>query len=110
MLSAALRFLSYNATAASLLPTLIHQAAIGNLAPLAAQTVMMARQIRDQLASGMQNSVICSEDVPFFAASGIDRQRIAETYQGTDQLDGARGDLQALAPGPGGRRPARRLA
>ena len=88
MLSAALRFLSYNATAASLLPTLIHQAAVGNLAPLAAETVMMARQIGDQLASGMQNSVICSEDVPFYAASAIDRQRIAETYQGTDQLDG----------------------
>ncbi len=88
MLSAALRFLSYNATAASLLPTLIHQAAVGNLAPLAAETVMMARQIGDQLASGMQNSVICSEDVPFYAASAIDRQAIAETYQGTDQLDG----------------------
>jgi pimeloyl-ACP methyl ester carboxylesterase len=88
MLSAALRFLSYNATAAALLPTLIHQAAVGNLAPLAAVTVMMARQIGDQLASGMQNSVICSEDVPFYAASAIDRQRIAETYQGTDQLDG----------------------
>jgi pimeloyl-ACP methyl ester carboxylesterase len=88
MLSAALRFLSYNATAASLLPTLIHQAAVGNLAPLAAETVMMTRQIGDQLASGMQNTVICSEDVPFYAASAIDRQRIAETYQGTDQLDG----------------------
>jgi hypothetical protein len=61
-------FLSYNASEASLLPTLIHRAAQG-LAPLAAQTIMMARQIGDQLASGMQNSVICSEDVPFFATS-----------------------------------------
>ncbi|MGD0501406.1 MAG: alpha/beta hydrolase [Steroidobacteraceae bacterium] len=85
--SASLRFLSYSATEASLLPTLIHQAAIGRAAPLAAETFMMARQIRDQLASGMQNSVVCSEDVPFFHLSDAARQRIGQTYQGTDQLD-----------------------
>jgi pimeloyl-ACP methyl ester carboxylesterase len=85
--SAALRLLSYSATEASLLPTLIHQAAIGRAAPLAAETLMMARQIRDQLASGMQNSVVCSEDVPFFHLSEAERQRIGQTYQGTDQLD-----------------------
>jgi TAP-like protein len=87
MLNASLRFLSYNATQASLLPTLLHRAAGGALAPLAAQTVMTARQVADQIAIGMQNSVICSEDVPFFAAAGIDRAAIARTYQGADQLD-----------------------
>jgi pimeloyl-ACP methyl ester carboxylesterase len=87
VLAAALRLLSYNSTQASLLPTLIHQASSGSLAPLAAQTVMMAREIRGQLASGMQNSVVCSEDVPFFASQDIDRQRIDATYQGTEQLD-----------------------
>ena len=87
VLNAALRFLSYNSTEAALLPTLLHQGAIGNLAPLASQTVMMSRQIADQLASGMQNSVVCSEDEPLFAASALDRQRIAQTYQGSDQLD-----------------------
>ena len=85
VLAAALRLLSYNATQASLLPTLIHQASSGRLAGLAAQTVMMAREIRGQLASGMQNSVVCSEDVPFFPA--VDRQRLDATYQGTEQLD-----------------------
>ena len=87
MLNASLRFLSYNAAQASLLPTLIHRATEGALAPLAAQTIMTARQAGDQIASGMQNSVICSEDVPFFASSGIDRTAISRTYQGTDQLD-----------------------
>jgi pimeloyl-ACP methyl ester carboxylesterase len=87
MLNAALRFLSYNSSEASLLPTLLHQAAIGNLAPLASQTIMMSRQIDQQLASGMQNSVICSEDEPLFTASKVDRQRLAQTYQGSDQLD-----------------------
>jgi pimeloyl-ACP methyl ester carboxylesterase len=87
MLNASLRFLSYNATQASLLPTLIHRAAQGSLAPLAVQTVMTARQVSGQLAIGMQNTVICSEDAPFFGAADIDRSAIAHTYQGTDQLD-----------------------
>jgi pimeloyl-ACP methyl ester carboxylesterase len=87
LLSASLRFLSYGAASASLLPALIHQGALGNLAPLASQTIMVARQLRDQLASGMQNSVVCSEDVPFFAAAAIDRGRLAATFEGLDQLD-----------------------
>jgi pimeloyl-ACP methyl ester carboxylesterase len=87
MLNASLRFLSYSAAQASLLPTLIHRAADGSLAPLAAQTIMTARQVGDQLASGMQNTVICSEDAPFFSAADIDRAAISRTYQGTDQLD-----------------------
>jgi pimeloyl-ACP methyl ester carboxylesterase len=87
MLNASLRFLSYSSTQASLLPTLIHRAAKGELATLAAQTVMTARQVGDQLASAMQNSVICSEDVPFFSISPIDREAISRTYQGGDQLD-----------------------
>jgi pimeloyl-ACP methyl ester carboxylesterase len=87
MLNASLRFLSYSATQASLLPALIHRAANGELTPLAAQTVMTARQVGDQLASGMQNSVICSEDVPFFRWSAEDREAISHTYQGADQLD-----------------------
>lgn len=87
MLNASLRFLSYSATQASLLPALIHQASQGALAPLAAQTIMTARQVGDQLASGMQNSVVCTEDVPFFAAANIDRAAISRTYQGTEQMD-----------------------
>jgi pimeloyl-ACP methyl ester carboxylesterase len=87
MLNASLRFLSYSAAQASLLPALIHRATQGALAPLAAQTIMTARQVGDQLASGMQNSVICSEDVPFFATAAIDRAAISRTYQGADQLD-----------------------
>jgi pimeloyl-ACP methyl ester carboxylesterase len=86
MLDASLRFLSYNSTQASLLPTLIHRGAQGALGPLAAQTIMTARQVANQLASGMQNTVICSEDVPFFSAD-IDRAAISRTYQGMEQLD-----------------------
>ncbi len=86
-LNASLRFLSYSATQASLLPTLIHHAAHGGLGNLATQTIMTARQVGDQLAGGMQNSVICSEDQPLFAAAGLDRAALSRTYQGSDQLD-----------------------
>jgi pimeloyl-ACP methyl ester carboxylesterase len=87
ILDAALRLLSYSSMQASLLPTLIHGAAHGKLRPLAAQSVMNMRQISDQLANGMQYSVICSEDEPFFAAANIDRAAMAKTYQGTDMMD-----------------------
>jgi pimeloyl-ACP methyl ester carboxylesterase len=87
ILNAALRLLSYSSMQASLLPTLIHEAAHGKLRPLAAQSVMNERQISHQLANGMQYSVICSEDEPFFAAANIDRAAIAKTYQGSDMVD-----------------------
>jgi pimeloyl-ACP methyl ester carboxylesterase len=88
ILGAALRFLSYSAMQASLLPALIHEGAHGKLRPLASQSIMNARQIGDQLANGMQYSVICSEDAPFFAAANIDRAAMAKTYQGTELVDG----------------------
>jgi pimeloyl-ACP methyl ester carboxylesterase len=85
LLNVALRLLSYSSLQASLLPALIHGAAHGTLRPLAAQSIMNMRQITDQLASGMQYSVICSEDEPYFGA--VDRAAIAKTYQGTDMMD-----------------------
>jgi len=87
ILGAALRFLSYSAMQASLLPALIHEAVHGKLRPLASQSIMNARQIGDQLANGMQYSVICSEDEPFFTAANIDRAAMARTYQGTELVD-----------------------
>jgi pimeloyl-ACP methyl ester carboxylesterase len=85
LLSASIRLLSYNSSGAALLPTLVHEAAQERVAPLAAQTLLMAHEIRAQLAAGMQNSVICSEDEPFFGT--LDRARLAATYQGTEQID-----------------------
>jgi pimeloyl-ACP methyl ester carboxylesterase len=90
LLNAALRLLSYSSSTSSLLPALLHQAALGNLAPLAAQPIMAARRIGAQLAGGMQNTVICSEDEPFFGFAGVDRASILPTYQGADQLDAFR--------------------
>ncbi len=87
VLGMALRFLSYAATPASLLPDLIHKAAHGTLRPIASQAVMNTRQISNLIANGMQYSVLCSEDEPFFGEAHIDRAAMTKTYQGTAQID-----------------------
>jgi len=100
MLNAALRLMSYTSTQAALLPTLVHEAAGGNLQPLAAQVLMLSRQVVTQLASGMQNSVICSEDAPRFALSAAARRRIALTYQGIDQIEAVEEICKVWPRGP----------
>src|SRR5450755_2803894 len=100
ILNAALRLLSYSSMQASLLPTLIHEAAHGKLRPLASQSIMNARQIGDQLANGMQYSVICSEDEPFFTAGNLDRAAMARTYQGTELVDALREICKLWPRGP----------
>lgn len=100
VLSTALRFLSYSSLHASLLPALIHQAAHGALRPLASQAVMNTRQIGNQLANGMQYSVLCSEDEPLFAAANIDRTAMARTYQGTEQVDALKEICRLWPRGP----------
>ncbi len=87
LLAASLRLMSYSAAQASLLPLLIHRAATGELPPLAAQGILFSREVGGLLATGMQMSVLCSEDVPLFAAAHVDRGRLGATYQGTDQID-----------------------
>lgn len=100
VLNAALRLLSYSGGGASLVPVLLHEAAGGDLAPLAAQSVMLTRQVGNSLAVGMQNTVICSEDVPSFAVSEAERRALTATYQGTDQLDALGQICQEWPRGP----------
>jgi pimeloyl-ACP methyl ester carboxylesterase len=96
ILNVALRLLSYSSTQASLLPALIHEAAHGKLRPLAAQSVMNMRSLSDSLATGMQYTVMCSEDEPFLT-SQMNRAEMAKTYQGTDMVDAMR-EICALWP------------
>jgi pimeloyl-ACP methyl ester carboxylesterase len=67
---------------------MLHAGARGDYAPLAAQFLMITRQVGDSIATGMQNSVVCAEDIPFLDPRSIDRARLAATYLGTAQLDG----------------------
>jgi pimeloyl-ACP methyl ester carboxylesterase len=92
-LGAVLRLSSYNSSQASLLPLALHEARTRqNYVPLAGLFLMSSEGLRGQLAYGMHNSVICSEDIPFIVTANVDRARLAGTYLGTEQLDA----LQAL--------------
>ncbi len=83
--TAVLRLLSYSPQTAALLPLLIDAAASGNLAPLAAQAEMITGDLESALSLGMHNAVVCTEDVPFFAAAAP--SGIEATYLGTTLID-----------------------
>jgi pimeloyl-ACP methyl ester carboxylesterase len=84
----ALRLASYGDQQAALLPLTLHMANRRNeYAPLAAQYLLAAASYDAVLAYGMHNSVVCTEDVPFFASQKIDRSEIGKTFLGASQID-----------------------
>jgi pimeloyl-ACP methyl ester carboxylesterase len=87
-LASVLRLLSYVPEYAALLPLLLHAGAEQDYAPLASQYLMVERSYAQTVATGMHNSVVCTEDVPLFGRYPIDRASLAATYLGTRQLDG----------------------
>ena len=88
-LATVLRLASYTPEYAALLPLMLDDAAAHqDYAPLAAQFLLVERGYAAALATGMHNSVVCTEDVPFYELRAIDRERLADTFLGTLQLDG----------------------
>jgi pimeloyl-ACP methyl ester carboxylesterase len=99
-LGAAVRILSYSDDTAAMLPLLLHAAAVDDqIAPLAAQYVMVARRLGSQIAEGMHNAVICTEDVPYIDAATVDSAAIDASYLGALQLDGLRAICSAWPRG-----------
>jgi pimeloyl-ACP methyl ester carboxylesterase len=87
-LATVLRLASYASEQAALLPLTLHAAdRNGDFAPLAAQYAMVSDSLQYLLAYGMNASVVCAEDVPFYDSIAIDRERLGRTYLGTLQLD-----------------------
>ena len=56
------RMYAYMPAMAALLPLQIHEASQGRYGNLKALTVMLTHAMKDQMASGMQLSVVCAED------------------------------------------------
>jgi pimeloyl-ACP methyl ester carboxylesterase len=84
-----LRLASYTPEQAALLPLMLHDATeLRNFVPLAAQFLLVSRSYGDVMAYGMHNSVVCTEDVPFYDLKSIDRVKLDKTFLGTSQLDG----------------------
>lgn len=79
------RMMLYFPSAISVLPFLVHQAAIGNFAPLVSAAYQVILQIDGQIARGMQLSVICAEDIPFITEEEIKRES-AGTFYGDSRV------------------------
>ncbi|MFK7885509.1 MAG: alpha/beta fold hydrolase [Gammaproteobacteria bacterium] len=84
-LAGAIRLLSYAPQTVALLPLMIHEAAEGNLVPLAAQALTVSQNLVDSMAYGMHNAVVCAEDAPFF--DDVNRDALEQTYLGTPIYD-----------------------
>jgi pimeloyl-ACP methyl ester carboxylesterase len=83
----AVRLLVYSPNTIALLPLFIHEAGQGNFGPIASQFMLTALSMRDALAIGMHNAVMCTEDMPFLDRSTIDHESIAASYIGSFQLE-----------------------
>lgn len=84
VLGFALRFLSYQTETQATVPLLVHEAVSTNtLSRLASQAVLVMQGLSDQISSGMERSVICSEDWPVMP----DTSPEANTVLGTLLID-----------------------
>jgi pimeloyl-ACP methyl ester carboxylesterase len=99
-LAGAVRLLAYRSSSMAILPLLIDTAAGGNFEPLAAQFQMIAAQMSDALALGMHNSVMCSEDAPFYDDTAIDYEALEASYIGVVQLEAIEAMCSVWPPGP----------
>ena len=87
-LAVTLRLLSYSAFTAALMPSMLEDALSDQqFAPLARQAQLQSGTVSDSLATGMHNSIVCTEDVPFLIDDQTDRAALSNTYLGTELLD-----------------------
>lgn len=99
-LAGAVRMLAYNANSMAIVPLLIDAAAAGNFEPLAAQIQMITAQMSDALALGMHNSVMCSEDAPYYDEQAIDYEGLEASYIGAVQLEAIEAMCSVWPAGP----------
>lgn len=84
------RLMSYTDDSQALLPLLVHEAAEGRAAGLAAQSMLAMEGLAQALALGMHNAVVCTEDVPFLEIDEDVRAALERTYLGYRQVEALR--------------------
>lgn len=96
----AIRLMAYHARSIAMLPLLLDEAGKGNYGPLASQYQMTLISMSDQLALGMHNAVMCSEDVPFYDRTTIDYEGLQNSYMGALQLESLQTICSVWPAGP----------
>ena len=99
-LAAAVRLLAYSPRSIAMLPLLVSEAANGNYQPLAAQYQMTLLSLADALALGMHNTVMCTEDVPFYSDALIDKTALDASFIGPMQLEALEAICSVWPAGP----------
>ena len=83
-----LRFSLYAPETVALIPLTIHQAAVDNsYMPIASNALRMMHNISESMNYGMHNSVMCTEDAPFYREAGIDFETMEASYIGRELFD-----------------------
>jgi len=92
-LAVLVRLALYNTEHLSTLPPMLKAAYQDrNYSALARMSQSLAEQMDQAMAFAMHNSVLCTEDVPFYQVSAARMAAIEDTYLGRDLLEG----LQAI--------------
>ena len=79
------RLLPYSTEGTALLPMMIAQAHAGNYTPLAANVISNNEMLENSFATGMHNSVVCTEDAPFVKQGA--RAATKNAYFGSMMID-----------------------
>jgi pimeloyl-ACP methyl ester carboxylesterase len=91
-LAMSLRLMSYAPETAALIPLIIDEAAVQrNYLPLAAQAVLIEDSLLTSISFGMHNSVVCTEDVPFYRNLDALWPKLEDTYIGASQVRALQG-------------------
>ena len=87
-LATVLRLSIYASEPAALLPLLLHEtSASKDFSRMAAQYLLLTRSYTDVVAVGMNNTVACTEDIPFYDPNRVSRSLLEKTFLGATQLD-----------------------
>jgi len=98
-LASVVRMFAYTPATAALLPLSIDAAAHGDVGPLLGQAKLLSGELSELMGSGMQYSVICSEDADLLTV----RPQDADTILGTRMVDALKAVCSVW---PRGSRPA----
>ena len=96
-----LRLSIYSSEPTTLLPLLLHEAEESkDFSHLAAQFLLLTRSYTDIVAAGMNNTVACTEDIPFYDPKKVDLTTLGNTFLGTRQIDGLLAVCKVWPRGP----------